>query len=567
MLISPREYQSEALDAVSEFWGNGITRQLIALPTGCGKTVIFSLLAKERNVRTLVLAHTEELITQAVSKFKVVWPEVDIGVVKAKSDEVSAHVVVASIQTASKSKRLKKLKEQNFGLLIIDEAHHATAKSYKKVIEELGFLNDDLNKLLVGVTATPKRGDGIGLKSVFQEIVFERSMHTMIRSGYLSPIIGKQVFTKVELSKVGMSKGDFIASELSKIVNTLERNRLIVENYTEYASERKKALAFCVDVQHAKDLAQAFQKQGFTAEAVYGSMRDEERAEVLSGFSKGKYSILTNCQLLTEGFDEPSIDCVVMGRPTQSTSLFTQMVGRGSRIFPLKKDCLILDFTDNATKHNLCTYRDTLDGEKTSLFDLESIDICEQYDQLGEVEIDALEPCNVFNIVEDRIEEISFFDNVQFAWNPVGESWHLQLSLKRDVWVRQVDGGFLVISNDDGEVVDLSSRPLPLDYALGVAEDWARKQTTKNAWARKDAFWRGEDATQKQKAALSSFGIPFYGEISKGQAAQLLDSHFNKPATSKQIYWLKARGMNISDNITRQEACRMISEQAQIRGR
>lgn len=567
MLILPREYQSEALEAVSEYRANGITRQLISLPTGCGKTVVFALLAKEINVKTLVIAHTEELIKQAVSKFRVVWPEVDIGIVKAESDDTDAQVVVASIQTASKPKRLAKLKEQGFGLMIVDEAHHATAASYATVIEELGFLQDQTDKLLVGVTATPKRSDGVGLGVIFQEIVFERSMHTMIRSGYLSPLVGKQVFTKVELARVGMSKGDFIASELSKVVNTPERNRLIVDNYTEYALDRTKALAFCVDVQHAKDLAAAFQEKGISAEAVYGAMSDEERANVLEGFVKGDYSVLTNCQLLTEGFDEPSIDCVIMGRPTQSTSLFTQMIGRGTRTFPLKQNCLVLDFTDNATKHKLCTYKNTLEGAVASLFEGDSIKEPKECNESLEGETGDSRAYDAVKILEERIEEISFFDSVHFAWNPVGESWHLILAANREVWVVPFEDGFYVKAYKDKEMHLLSKRVLPLNYALGVAEDWARKQTTKSAWARKDAAWRAEPATQKQKETLTRCGISFSEDISKGQASQILDGRFNEPATIKQVYWLRANGVNIPHSITKVEARKLIAQKTQSIGR
>ena len=153
--------------------------------------------------------------------------------------------MVASVQTATRDRRLQRLKEQGFGLLIIDEAHHSAAPSYENVIRELGFFDEDNNRLLVGVTATPKRGDGIGLKKVFQEIVFERSIATMIKAGYLAPLVGMQVHTRIELQYVGIRNGDFISSELSRIVNTSDRNQLIVDNYGLYAGDRKKALAFC----------------------------------------------------------------------------------------------------------------------------------------------------------------------------------------------------------------------------------------------------------------------------------------------------------------------------------
>ncbi len=531
-MLKAREYQLEALEAVSEFRSNGITRQLISLPTGCGKTVIFALLAKELGIRTIVLAHTEELIQQAVAKFKVVSPEVDIGVVKAESDEVEARVVVASVQTASKPKRLSKLKENDFGLMIIDEAHHATAKSYTKVIEALGFFEGFPKKLLVGVTATPKRGDGTGLGNIFEEIVFERSIHTMIRSGYLSSLKGKQVFTHIELAKVGKSKGDFVTSELSKVVNTPARNRLIVDHYIEYASDRKKALAFCADVQHAKDLASNFEENGISSKAVYGAMTLEERTEVLSGFSSGKYKVVTNCQLLTEGFDEPGIDCVIMGRPTQSTSLFTQMIGRGTRAFPLKQDCLVLDFTDNATKHQLCTVNSSLDGAVASLLELpcfpESISEDEQGQSPAEQEIDGSSSFDDFEVVEEKVEDIDFFNQSNFSWYSVEDGWHLILGRNRELWVEKVDGGYRIIAQDQGMVFKLSQSLLPLGYALGVAEDWARKKAAKSTLARKDATWRGEPASNKQLAALLKMGFKCDYFLTKGEASEMIDRRIHR---------------------------------------
>lgn len=558
-MLTPREYQLEALEVIAARRSDGISRQLVSLPTGCGKTIIFALLAKALNVRTIIIAHTQELITQAIAKLKIVWPEVDVGIVKADSDNVNAQVVVASIQTASKDKRLQRLKQQGFGLLIIDEAHHSAALSYTNVMRELGFFDGDPNKLLVGVTATPKRGDGIGLGSVFEEIVFERSMSTMIRAGYLSSLVGKQIFTKVELESVGIRSGDFIPSELSRMVNTEQRNQLIVDNYMSYAHERKKTLVFAVDVAHAKELAEVFVRNGIPAKAVYGGMDNEDRESTLKDFSEGKYRVLTNCQLLAEGFDEPSIDCVIMGRPTRSSALFTQMIGRGTRTFPTKKDCLILDFCDNSAKHDLCTYKNMLDGAVATLFDQERDDEIEWCVELDSDDIIDCRSSGRLSVRQGEIKDIEFFDSAQFAWTPVGDSWHLNLGQNRDVWVRQVNGGFLVVAQSDGDIVNLSNRPLPLDYALGVAEDWSRKQTTKSAWARKDAVWRSHPATQKQIETLGKLGIEFNYGISKGDAAQLLDLKINEPATDKQIYWLRKHRIAFDPRITKFEARKIIS--------
>jgi len=558
-LISPREYQLEALEVVTANSMKGITRQLICLPTGTGKTVVFALLAKELNRRTLVIAHTEELIEQAVEKFKIVWPGVNVGVVKAESDEINSHVVVASIQTICREKRLERLKQQGFGLMIIDEAHHATAPSYEKVIWELGFIEDNPEKLLVGVTATPKRGDGIGLNAIFQAITFERSISTMIRAGYLSPLVGKQIYTKIDLTSVGFQNGDFMQDELAKVINTVSRNQLIVDNYKLNALERKKALVFCVNVQHAKDLSMAFNLSGISSSPVYGAMEEEGRKKILSDFSDGKYQVLTNCQLLVEGYDEPKIDCIIMGRPTASTTLFTQMIGRGIRTFPTKQDCLVLDFTDNATRHNLCTCLNSLDGAVTALACAEEEIESEERESPSQRKIVDSNGFSAVRVLEEKIENIEFFEKTTFAWIPVGGDWHLKLTGTVDVWVKKSKDGYQVSAQKLSEVISLSNRPLPLNYALGVAEEWIRKQTTKNGWARKDAVWRGEPATPKQIDSMSRLGITFDHGISKGQASQLLDSKINAPATEKQLYWLRKHGLP-HQGLSKIEASKVIAQ-------
>jgi superfamily II DNA or RNA helicase len=555
-LITPREYQLEALEAVSSSLQRGIKRQLICLPTGTGKTIIFALLTKEWNRRTLVLAHTEELIKQAVEKFRIVWPEVDIGIVKAELDEVDKSVVVASVQTACRNRRLQKLTEQNFGLMIIDEAHHAAAPSYEKVIKELGFLSDDSEKLLIGVTATPKRGDGVGLSSIFQEITFERSMSTMIRGGYLSYLIGKQIFTKIDISSIGLQHGDFVQSDLAKVVNIPSRNRLIVDNYKINAADRKKTLAFCVNIQHAKDLAEIFNISGISSSPIYGALDEEERSKILDDFSNGKYKVLTNCQLLTEGFDEPQIDCVIMGRPTASSALFTQMIGRGTRTFPTKNNCLVLDFTDNSSRHKICTSQNTLDGSVASLDHSGETLVNEISRIVDEDKIVDSRYVSAVRVMEEKIQNIDFFNTAAFAWTPVGSHWHLRLNDGIDVWVRKVINGYCTTVEQGDKIIQLSKIELPLDYALGVAEEWSRKRD--NKLARRDAPWRSQPASQKQLEVLSRFGIKFNYGISKGQAAQLIDSKLNEPATAKQLYFLKKHGLMPKAGLSKAEASRII---------
>jgi hypothetical protein len=235
------------------------------------------------------------------------------------------------------------------------------------------------------------------------------------------------------------------------------------------------------------------------------------------------------------------------------------MIGRGTRTFPQKRNCLILDFCDNASRNDLCTYKNTLDGAVVSLVASERDDVAEEGLESSEQRISRSIDSNDDPVYQDRIEDIEFFDSSQFAWTPVGDGWHLNLSSSRDVWVRQVNGGFLVVAQSDGDIVQLSNRPLPLDYALGMAEDWSRRQTTKNAWARKDAPWRSQLATQKQMDTLTKLDVSLDYEISKGEASQLLDRRINEPATTKQIYRLKVHGIPVNNNISKLEARKIIS--------
>jgi hypothetical protein len=317
-------------------------------------------------------------------------------------------------------------------------------------------------------------------------------------------------------------------------------------------------LGFCVDVQHAKDLAEEFNANGIATKAVYGAMDREERKQVLKDFSEGKYRVLTNCQLLTEGFDEPSIDCIIMGRPTKSTPLFTQMVGRGTRIYPNKKNCLILDMVDVSSRHDLCTCKNTLEG---AFVEVDGKKKKIQEDDPSRVKKAAKSSTPDLNVELDRVEEFEFFAASHFAWTQVGESWHLSLGSQRDVWVRQGKGGFLVVAQIDGELINLSNRELPLDYAIGLAEDFSRKQTVTSAWARKDAPWRTEPATTKQLETLEKLGIKFNYGVSKGDAARLLDQKINEPATPKQIYWLRTRRVKFEPNISKMQAKRLIAGQ------
>jgi superfamily II DNA or RNA helicase len=556
MTIQPREYQLEALDAILFRQKKGVTRQLCVLPTGCGKTIVFGLLAKKLNVRTLILAHREQLIKQAVDKVSLVWPEASIGVCMAERDEIDSQVVVASIQSASRTQRLARLKEQGFRLCVIDEAHHAPSASYTTFLSELGFLNDDPGKLLAGMTATATR-QGIGfLKDIFQEVVFERSIGTMIKADYLSDLKGKRILTSANLDGLRTNRGDFVKRELAEVCNTPKRNALIVNSFLEHCSDRK-GIAFTCDVRHAIDLASSFKEKGVSASAIYGSMNDEEKASIMDDFSFGKLQLLVNCALFTEGFDEPSINAVLMCRPTRSKGLYVQCVGRGTRLHPGKSDCLVLDFCDNF--HDIQSIA-TLEKAVSLTPDPRSKD-----EQVESASKDEIEPRKVF-VGYEMIGDFDLIDRSRFAWAPFKEHWYLVLAPNLSLWLKKEDAGFIPTLHNEDRLEPLVSRPIPLDYAMGLAEDWVRRNKDFERWACKDSSWGNDPPTEKQIEILKKFGCDSEG-LSKGEATQLIGQKINEknlwrfePATTPQRFYLESNGVRCPQSLTKGEAMTLISK-------
>jgi len=553
-LIALREYQDDAIQAVLDAVKRIITRQLIILPTGCGKTIVFSELAKRLNKRTLVIAHREELIEQAKEKFELVWPEADLGIVMADQDDSDRQVVIASIQTAVRPRRLTALKEQDFELLIIDESHHAAADTYQKLIYELGFMEENPEKLLVGVTATAKRGDKVALGKVFQEIVYEASVGLMIRAGYLTDLKGLQISTEVDLSDIAVIGGDFNIGELANAVNTAGRNQVIVDSLLDYAPE-KRAVAFCVDVQHSLDLAAMFNAAGIKAAAVYGDMEKEERREILRAFRAGEIQVLTNCNILTEGFDCPEIECLLMARPTKSQSLFIQMAGRGTRLYPGKEFCLVIDFCDS--RHDVCQLG-TLLGKKMK--DGQTItEAIEEQEREEKLQYEA-------KIQEVKTREYDLLNRSRFKWMQLSNDCY-RLGLGKDgyVWLRKMDFDkykILLISGE--QVVQLHEKLLPLGYSQGVAEDFARKSKS-GKLADKQAQWRNLPMSDGQVQEFSRLKAEAPAGLTRGEASDMLDELKAKklawkfePATPQQKARLTKMGIKYPEDLTKGQAGQLI---------
>ncbi len=558
-LVKLREYQQEALEEVQKGVIAGLNSQLIVLPTGSGKTILMAAIGQHFNKRLLLLAHREELIQQAVEKFKLYWPEADIGICKAEREEISHQIVIGSVQSCSRLKRLIKLKEQGFEILMIDEAHHASADSYQKIIEELGF-RDDKSKLLLGVTATPNRSDSQCLGDTFESVIYSRSVSTMIKAGYLSAVTGRKILTNFSLNSIRIQNGDFSLGDLAEAVNTPERNAFVAEKYKAYASNRK-GVAFCVDVAHCQDLAASFESVGIPSKAVWGEMPIEERREVLEDLKAGKIQVAMSCGVLTEGFDEPSINCIAMARPTKSQSLYIQCIGRGLRLWPGKQDCLVLDFTDGG--HNLDSIMslsrtvpevvELIDGNQKA-FDREEID--------KSPKIGVSEEC-------DR--EFDILGCARFIWIPIGDGeWSLMDDERREIIIHPLNNGFIADIFQNGSKASIISEPIPLEYCSGVCEDYARKNL-KVSFADMGASWMNTQSspTRTQKELLEKHKAYKEG-MSKADASleirkivalrnKKVRQMSEEPITPKQRFVLSRIGINTT-NMSKMQAIREISK-------
>jgi superfamily II DNA or RNA helicase len=343
-----RPYQREAIAAVLSARRAGVRRMVVCLPTGAGKTVIFSELARMAKRQVLVLAHREELLQQA--KAKIGAAEIERGAERAPAD---AKVLVASIRSLHEARLARVLEGRDFGLIVYDECHHAAAEDNLRVLRKLGAFGAHWTGTLLGFTATTARGDGKGLEEVFEEIVYTKTLPDLIGDGYLSRLRGYRIATHADLTRVTATVSDFVEEELAEAVDIEERNALVARSIQELARDRR-TIAFCVTVGHAMNLARALNEVGVPAGIVHGAMKPDARAQALADFRAGRTQALTNVAVLTEGFDDPGVSCVAMARPTRSEGLYAQCVGRGTRLFPEKKDCLVLDFVD-LSHLSLCT--------------------------------------------------------------------------------------------------------------------------------------------------------------------------------------------------------------------
>jgi ATP-dependent helicase IRC3 len=536
-----RPYQHEAIQAIRKEYLAGFNKQILCMSTGSGKTpTVGWLLDDIKDIlpgRSVFLVHRDELAQQAIDKIGQINPHFNIQQEAGSYvADGTADLVVASVQTLGREgtgeSRARKFRD--FDKFIVDEAHRGVAQSYRNVYGYCGLMNPDSKQLLLGVTATPSgRSDGQGLGEIFQKISYTYTLRQAIEDGWLVDVCGIRVDTDTSLDSVATKAGDYDQKQLAKTVNTPIRNSLVALAYMEHC-EGRQAIGFGVDIEHSKALADTFKAYGLNAEYVYGA--DPQRDQKIQDFRDGKIKILFNAQLLVEGFDLPSISCVIMAAPTKSSIVFSQRVGRGTRICEGKEDCIILDVVDCSYKHNLTTLPTLLGLPKT--LNLQGHGLVASVKQIEEEQekyphLDFTGLLNI-NDIKTYVEKVNLFE-VKFPEE-------LE-SVSNFVWHPQVTGGYILM--------------LPNKDSVRIVQNVLDKYEVR-AYIRGQKYKGERDTMQEAFYAADKLVMDVAGDLLK--LVKKDAGWHNTPATEAQLNLLKKlfKGKQIPNNLTKGQASRLI---------
>ncbi|KAL5034072.1 putative ATP-dependent helicase IRC3 [Batrachochytrium dendrobatidis] len=459
--IELRPYQKECIHATLKMFEAGVQRTAVSLPVGSGKTVIFANLIPQLKstlpsaTKTLVLAHREELIDQAHAQVQRHCPHLKVSIDRGNIKPwMDADVIIASVQSIGRENgfRIKAYDPKLFKCIIIDEAHHASAPTYNRVLEYMGAFDPESHMRVWGCSGTLRRNDGQSLHPTFLSIAYAQPITTMITEGWLCDVDVKQVQTQIDIVGVrtNPTSGDYSLPLLSAAVNTPERNLTIAQLYLNEAASAncKSTLVFAVDIAHINDLVEAFQKKGIPAIGVHGNTPLHTRQKIIKEFSNGNIPVLINCGIVTEGVDIPRIDCVMLARPTKSSGLLQQMLGRGMRKFEGKKRCIVFDFVDTMNRSLQAATIPTLFG-LSPMFNMQGKTIKEMSSIMERLESKHLDL--------DVLSQMSTFEELKEYDQIVGSQYdgvnHLGYSLKPFL-----DPFSLVIKEDEDQYLKKLSR-------------------------------------------------------------------------------------------------------------
>lgn len=555
-----RPYQNQALLAVKN---RTVNRGIVAMATGCGKGHIAGdLMDALGTEKVLYLAHREELISQLAGHVERRIGFMNVDIEQAGSIAGSARSVVASVPTlaAADCRRLKRLGIKRFEAIVVDEAHHATAESYLKIWQHFGILDENKRKIatphlpLIGLTATPSRGDGVGLSNVFDEILYQYSLTQAINDGWLCPVYAWTIKTGVSLDGIKTRMGDYSEKELSERCATDERNAMIFKAHQDYAAA-KKTLIFCIDIDHAEQVAAHFSDNGKPANHVSGKMSGEERASVLRWFAKTPGAVLTNCQLITEGVDIPSVECVIMARPTKSRTLYAQMIGRGTRLakgaadftqsVKLGKDrVILLDITDSTKDlgRRAVNIADIF-GAPIPLKPMAGENVVKETQKQEEILNAAKHGGQLPDGAEYIAAAFDLFaapadiDGAEMAWLDYGDTYRLQLAKHGEITVQSdaLDRWAALYYNPETNttVSICGGTETGKEAAIRTVEAWVnRYHPDVMVLLDRNAKWRHERPSRQQLDLCRRMGIFLPEGATKGQVSMMLSRRFGSKAAA-----------------------------------
>jgi ATP-dependent helicase IRC3 len=552
-VFQDRPYQSQAISADIAAYDSGTRRMMNVMATGTGKTVTFARLFEEMKSRLsgqmLVVAHTEELVEQNRKTMQDVNPA--LNVTKEMGEDYAdtdADIISASVQTLGRAgtKRVERFNWDRIDKVIIDEAHHSTTEAYGRILDLAGSLKEGTDKFLLGTTATSQRPDGKALSDIYERVSFVYTLRQAIADKWLVPIRGYRVVTQTVLDGVERGNGDYRVSQLRQAVDTPERNKFVVAQWQKLG-ENRSTLAFTVDIEHAQNLAKEFQNAGISADWISGD--DPRRAEKLEAHRRGDIKVLCNCAVLTEGYDDPNIACIILARPTQSGVLFTQMVGRGTRLAPGKTDLIVIDVVDSTVSHSLITLP-TLMG-LSNILDIKGRELLDVVEQLELVQIEHpnidLSTLKDIDELQAIVKAIDLFE-VRFPRETEENS--------EFIWMRAVDGGYRINIPKDGpeksgfmriyenplgswsikgqiKEVDLEATRPTMEEAFKASDEQIRKRLGKMrvSYLLREATWHNKKVTPGQMKMLTRLfphrQFPF-SSMTSGMASKMIAERLGK---------------------------------------
>jgi superfamily II DNA or RNA helicase len=537
--VQLRDFQVDALTRSKAAYSRGVNRQLAVLATGLGKTAIAANVRRHHGFtgRVMFAVHMDQLAQQAAKAFAAWNPGAWVGVEMAgQYAGAMDQYVIASIPTLGRkgSDRIKRFAPDEFDAIIQDEAHIGMADSFKRVYDYFGLLQPNPSgPLFLGITATPNRNDGQGLKALFDEIVFDMGIRKGIETGWLCDIRAMRVSGKANLDGVPTRGGEFVEGELAKEVNTPERNAIVVKEWAKHAWERR-TICFTANVQHALDLAATFQAHGIDAKAVWGE--DPHRQAKIDAHKAGSYPVTCCAQLLGIGYDDPFVSCIVLAAPRKSFVRYAQEVGRGTRIAEGKDDLLVLDVCDTASKHDLCTVSSLLGLPKD--LDLKGERFTKAREQLERVaaefptaNIADLRNLDELKTMAEHIQlfKVSYPPEVsrltELAWTKQGDAYVLPVGRGRVTLSADLLGEWWVRGQVGGKPVEIAAQNLA--GAFNAADGAVLGAgVVDRAVLMREARWREAGPSEKQVSLCRKLRIPIPNGATRGMVSAALDRHF-----------------------------------------